>query len=463
MNVLPSTHQKALDINLSGQWYGTFAEIGAGQEVVRWFFRVGGAAGTVAKSMSAYDMTVSDAIYGKSSRYVSQDRLLQMLTHEFSLNQDRLKQSPKRLFAFADTVAARSYRSKGSNDRCWLGIRFQAEQGAPPSQVVVHARLFDQENLAQQEAIGILGVNLVHACFTHTQEPEKIIGSLLDNLSRSRVEVDLIEFSGHTYAHIDNRLMALQLVRLGAADVAMFDAAGKVHQPGEYLYKRPILVERGTFRPVTHTHIDMLISALPELKRDFPERSEHAIALMEVTMKNLLETADLSAEDFLDRADVLAAIGQPVMVTAFAQFHQLISYLRRFTNEPIAIVIGGATLREIFDQKYYTELSGGTLEGLGLLFRDNVRAYVYPQMMTTGEVLTIESYCPADTTKHLFHYLRESGSIETVHRHGAELSPFSSRDVLKKLRANDPTWEDLVPLAVADIIKERKLFGYGEG
>jgi hypothetical protein len=459
MTQVATTHQKALQINLDAQRYGTFAEIGAGQEVVRWFFRVGAAAGTIAKSMSAYDMTVSDAIYGKSARYVSKERLLQMLEHEYQLNLERLATTSKMLFAFADTVAARSFKANNSNDRSWMGLRFQTEPGSPPSQVIIHVRLLDQENLAQQESLGVIGVNFIHACFYYTSEPEKIISHLLDNLTSKRAEVDMIEFSGPAFEKIDNRLMALQLVKSGASNVAMFDAKGQVLQPMDLLYKRPILIERGTFRPVTHTHVDILISALPEFKRDFPENSNRTIALMEITMNNLLETADSSAEDFLDRADVLATIGQPVMITSFSEYHRLISYLRGFTQEPIALAVGGAALTKLFDAKYYQDLAGGTLEGIGRLFRDNVRIYVYPQMLPSGEVLLIESYTPEGAEKHLFNFLREKGYVETVHRGIDNLSPFSSKDVLARIRAKDPSWEDLVPEPVADLIKKKKLFG----
>lgn len=455
-----STHQKALAVNLDGSRFGTFAEIGAGQEVVRWFFRVGGAAGTVAKSMSAYDMTVSDAIYGKSPRYVSKERLLQMLDHEFTLNMERLAGASKLLFAFADTVAARSFRAKNSNDRCWMGLRFQTDPNVPPSQVVAHVRLLDTENLLQQESIGVVGVNLIHSCFYLTGEPTKIIDSLLDNLSRQRVEVDMIEFSGPAFSSVDNRLMALQLVKSGASDVAMFDATGKVLQPTDLLYKKPILVERGTFRPVTHTHIDILISALPEFKRDFPDATSGPVALMEITMKNLLETSDVDARDFLDRADVLATIGQPVLITSFSEFHKLISYLRTFTQEPIALALGGGALRELFEPKYYQDLSGGILEGLGRLFRENVRAYVYPQMLPSGELLSVENYLPQGHLQHLYSYMRDTGYVEAVKRHSASFTPLSSKDVLAKIRAKDPTWEDLVPPPVAELIKSRKMFGY---
>ena len=460
MTQISTTHQKALQINLDAQRYGTFAEIGAGQEVVRWFFRVGAAAGTVAKSISAYDMTISDAIYGKSPRYVSKERLLQMLDHEFQLNLDRLSGSQKLLFSFADTVAARGFQSKNSNDRCWMGLRYQVEPGMEPSQVLMHVRLLDTENLIQQEALGVIGVNFIHACFYHPSTPDLIISSLLDNLSRDRVEVDMIEFSGPAFRDVDNRLMALHLVKSGASDVAMFDAQGQVLQPIDMLYKRPVLIERGTFRPVTNTHLDILISALPEFKRDFPENAERAVALMEITMNNLLETSSLNPKDFLDRADVLATIGQPVLITSFSEFHRLISYLRKFTKEPIALALGGNALKQLFDNKYYAELSGGTLEGIGRLFRNDVRVYVYPQMMPSGEVLTTESFAPEGSARHLFTYLRETNAVETVKHNLSNLSPFSSRDVLARMRANDSSWEQLVPVPVADLIKSRKLFDF---
>src|SRR5271169_2736861 len=248
-----TTHEKALRINLDPARYGTFAEIGAGQEVARWFFQVGAAAGTISKSMSAYDMAVSDAIYGRCKRYVSRERLQGMLDHEHGLNLERL-QSTRRdstaFFAFANTVAARNYQ--GTNEcHGWMGVKYQAHPRDDDSQIIIHVRMLDDENELQQEALGVVGVNLLYAAFFLHHKPQLILESMLDGLSTERIEIDMVEFSGLEFRHVDNRVMSLRLVQLGLSGAAMFGPSGEVLQPTEVLRKRPILVERGSFRPVT--------------------------------------------------------------------------------------------------------------------------------------------------------------------------------------------------------------------
>src|SRR3954470_21946342 len=264
------THNKALNINIDSRRYGTFAEIGAGQEVVRWFFRVGGAAGTIAKSMSAYDMTVSDAIYGKAERYVCRPRLQAMLDHEYDLNLGRLsetKGATTAFFAFADTVSARNW--KGTNEcHGWMGVKFQSRPRDQDSQIIIHVRMLDSENALQQEALGIVGVNLLHGAFFLFHEPELLMESLLDGLTTARIEIDMIEFSGIEFRHVDNRLMSMKLVQLGLSGMAMFDPRGTVVQPSEALHKKNVLVERGSFRPVCHVNMDMIRSARESFTRD---------------------------------------------------------------------------------------------------------------------------------------------------------------------------------------------------
>src|SRR5688572_24562419 len=301
----PSTESKSLAINLDRRRYGTFAEIGAGQEVVRWFFRVGGAAGTIAKSMSAYDMAVSDAIYGECNRYVCRQRLESMLDHEHALNLSRLRESrgdTTAFFVFADTVSARNFH--GTNEcHGWMGVRFQAHPRDQDSQIILHVRMLDTENALQQEALGIVGVNLLYGAFFLNHEPEKLVESLLDNLNTRRIEIDMIEFSGIAFRHVDNRVMSLRLVQLGLSNAAMFSAAGEVLQPSEVLYKKAILVERGSFRPVTHVNVDMLRSAQERFAREPGVADEPVVSLMEITMHNLQgagkTNGDIDLRDFL--------------------------------------------------------------------------------------------------------------------------------------------------------------------
>src|ERR1700691_5982750 len=324
------THQKALRINLDPRWYGTVAEIGAGQEVVRWFFRVGGAAGTVAKSISAYDMAVSDAVYGKVDRYVSAGRLQGMLDHEFELNVERLdgeRGDENCFFAFADTVVARSFRG-GNECHGWMGVKFQAHPHDEPSQIGLHLRMLDIEASLQQEALGIVGVNLLHGAFFQHHEPEALVESLLDRLTTGRIEIDMIQFRGIEFRKVDNRLMALKLVQLGLSGVAMFGPDRAVLQPSEALRKKAVLVERGSFRPTTLVNIDMLATALAKFEGDAAVGGKPVLGLTELTMRNLLAGGtDVDRRDFLARADLLAACGMTVFISDYFEYYRLSVYL----------------------------------------------------------------------------------------------------------------------------------------
>ena len=372
---------KALRVNLDPRFYGTFAEIGAGQEVVRWFFHAGAAAGTIAKSISAYDMQVSDAIYGTCKRYVCRERLEAMLDYEQRLNLERLgsqRGDSTAFFSFADTVSARSFRG---NNEChgWMGVRFQTRPGGANQQIVIHVRMLDLENAAQQEALGIVGVNLVHgACFLH-DAPERLLESLLDGLTTNRIEIDLVDFSGDAFERVDNRVLSLRLVQLGLTGAAMFSAAGKVLQPSEVLYKKPVLVERGRFRPVTYVNLDLADAALKAFEAESPDVTPgETVSIMEITMRNLLADGEVDLADFLSRADVLATTGHTVMISDFAEYYRLAAYLFRYTNRRIGLAMGAMNLVEILDEAAYHRLDGGILEGFGRLFKNNLKLFVYP-------------------------------------------------------------------------------------
>ena len=457
------THQKALRINLDKAVYGTFAEIGAGQEVARWFFRVGGASGTIAKTISAYDMQVSDAIYGKCERYVGRQRLLTMLDHEYGLLLERLREQrgeSTRFFAFAETAAAQGYIHR---DEChgWMGVRFQSEPGAEPSQILLHVRMVDKENLPQQEALGIVGVNLLYGAIYHTREPETIIQSLIDSLTPERIEVDMIKFSGPAYAALDNRLMSLQLVQRGLTRAAMFTANGEVVNAAETLYKKPILVERGSFRPVTKVTLDMLHCAQAQFVQEPGVEGEETLVLMEMTLKNLADGGAIDHRDFLDRVDILSTLGKTVMVSNYAEFHRLASYLFRYTKKKIGIVMGVPTLREIFDEKYYADLEGGILESFGRMFKNDLKLYVYPQQeQKNGALITAGNMRVAPHLSHLFAYLHENRYIEALRDIDEKCLPILSRTALAKIKSGDASWEEMVLAEVSAIIKERRLLGY---
>ncbi len=463
MSERPDTHQKALQINLDPTKYGVFAEIGAGQEVARWFFRVGGASGTIAKTISAYDMLVSDAIYGQSERYVSLQRLESMLTHEYTLLVERLaakRGDGTRFFVFANTVTARGYKRRDETHG-WMGIRFQPVPGLPPSDVVAHVRMWDRENFQQQEALGILGVNLIHAAlYLHTQ-PEEVVNALLDNLSIDRIEVDMIRFQGPAFASVDNRLLALQLVEKGLTNAAMFLPGGDLVQPADALHKKCILVERGSFRPVTKVTVDMLASAKSRFVQEPGVAGQEPTVLMEMTLKNLSAEGKINHQDFIDRVDMLGLLGHPVLISNYGEFHRLAAYLFRYTKMPVGFVMGVPTLRQLFEEKYYGELEGGILESFGRMFRNDLKLYVYPMKdAASGSLITADNLRVAPHLRHLYLYLTENHHIVGLRDIDKESLSIFSRDVLRMIQNCDPVWERMVPEQVSTLIKERHLLGY---
>ena len=456
------TNRKALQINLDGHKYGTFAEIGAGQEVARRFFLVGGAAGTIAKTMSAYDMTFSDAIYGTADRYVSRGRLNTMLDHEYDLLIERLDKKlgkERTFFVFADTVAARSFKQRNESHG-WLGVRFQTEPRAEPSQIIIHVRMLDEANAEQQEALGVVGVNLLHGAFYQSQ-PERLISSLHENLAPGRMQVDLIIFSGPAFEKIDNRLMNLQLVSQGLTDAVMFKADGEMVQASEILHKKAILIERGSFRPVTCATNDMLEGARCQFLKQAGCREEDLVVLMEMTLENLLAEGQLNHADFLQRVDILGALGRTVLISKFGEYYRLAGYLSRYTNRMIGLVMGLPSLLEIFDEKYYLNLEGGILEALGRMFKHGLKLYVYPMVNEkTGKLITATHAEVAPNLRSLFQYLIDNNYIEQITEYRKEYLRIYPGKVLAKLKAGDETWEEMVPPQVAQIIKEREFFGY---
>jgi hypothetical protein len=458
------THRKALRINLDPRWYGTIAEIGAGQEVVRWFFRVGGAAGTIAKSMSAYDMTVSDAVYGETDRYVSKNRLQSMLDHEYQLDLERLSDirgDSTSFFAFADTVVARSF---GGTNEChgWMGAKFQAYPRDEPSQIVLHVRMLDAEASLQQEALGIVGVNLLYGAFFERHEPEQLVESLLDRLSTGRIEIDLIQFRGIEFRSVDHRLMAMKLVQLGLSGVAMFGPDREVLQPSEALRKKAVLVERGSFRPTTLVNLDMLECAMAKFQADPAVEGRPVLPLMEITMGNLLAGGpDVDRRDFLARAELLGACGLTVLISDYFEYYRLASYLATRTQERIGIVMGVPSLIDLFDERYYAHLPGGILESFGRLFKNDLKLYVYPLQGSDGAQLqTVENLQVAAELRPLYDYLAGRGSFVPLDNFRPELLSIFSRDVLARIAARDASWETMVPSAAAELIKRRSFFGY---
>ncbi|HLP03442.1 MAG TPA: TonB-dependent receptor [Opitutaceae bacterium] len=471
---LLTTGRKALTVNLDAALYGTFAEIGAGQEVARHFFQVGGAAGTVAKTISAYDMTFSDAIYGKAPRYVSRERLATMLDHEYALLAERLgttRGPTTRFFVFADTVAARNY--KGTNEcHGWMGVRFQIAPGDAPNDVIIHVRMWDKENVLQQQALGIIGVNLLYGVAYLHQDPRALVASLADNLGTDRIEVDMVQFSGPAFAHVDNRLLSLFLVEYGLTNAVLLSPSGAVLQPSEVLRKKSVLVERGSFRPVTNVNLDMLRCAGEQFARDPAVGATETIVLAELTVHNLRASGALDAADFLARADLLGAVGLHVLVSNYALYFRLIQYFRRYTQEPIGVVLGINALLGVLDEKYYEDLPGGILESIGRLFREAVRLYVYPMHKDalafycelpppagTGDIYTSANLQVAPHLRHLYAHLLENRHVVGVTNYDPVALAIPSRDIVRRIHNSDPGWDLLVPPEAVALIRQRHLFG----
>ncbi|MDE0825931.1 MAG: TonB-dependent receptor [Akkermansiaceae bacterium] len=444
-----STYEKVLALNLNPLVYGTFAEIGAGQEVANRFFRASGTAGTVAKTISAYDMTMSDAIYGGSQRYVSRQRLSAMLEHEYGILCERL--SPERgdrstFFSFCNTVRARGYQDDGECHG-WLGIRLQVRPGGESNDILLHVRLLDAENVDQMEALGILGVNFIHAAFHHRESLANFVESLIDDLPGGRIEVDMLKFLGPDFSFVDNRLCSLQLVQSGLTPAAMFQPDGEVVQPAEALYRRPLILLRGSFHPVTKLHLDMLEQARAIFREECAEGGDEGIDLCEITMHNLLRGGtEIDHVDFLDRADALQAVGKHVLISGCPEFYRVVGVLSRYTAESTGVLLSIGLLNELFKPKWTAHLEGGMLESFGRLFKNKVRLYVYPwQNRKTGELVTAKSFRPPETYHHLYKHFLDRGLLVDVPCGDESLLEFTSRDLERMKESGDERWHDFVP------------------
>jgi len=471
-----STNRKALRINMNPLIYGSFAEIGGGQEVARNFFQAGGASGTVAKTISAYDKSFSDKLYNRNreGRYVSEGRLLKMLDTEYSdlINLLQENKNPDTsFFSFANTVETINY-SKSNIAHGWMGVKFQFRPGMEANQVIMHVNLKENDALLQQQTLGILGVNLLFACYFHKDRPNEFLRSLFDNLSRDRIEITMIRMSGPDLEYVDNRLLAVQLVKNGMTNAVMFDRKGNVQQPSDMLYKKNVLAFRGSFRPITYVGFDMLKSSYSIFKKDRHYRRDNTIAVCEMTLNNLMEEGELDERDFLDRVDILNGMGQHVMVSTFREYYKLVGYFSRFKIDRLRIVIGIPTFLNVLDEKYYKNLRGGILEALGRLFPENVKFYVYPTLSSIsienkdsyGELLTSRNIFLDEKIKPLFDYLVSHGKIIDIENVKKDRLYISSPYVLKMIKDDIPGWELMVPNYIEEVIKSRRLFGYsGDG
>ncbi|NNJ88119.1 MAG: TonB-dependent receptor [Eudoraea sp.] len=461
---IPSIKAKTLRINLNPVIYGTFAEIGAGQETARHFFRSGGASGTIAKAMSAYDKKFSDAIYGieKDGRYVTQSRLEKMLSHEMNLMEERITRDdhPDRLFfTYANTVATIDF-SKRYKGHGWVGIMFQLDPNQKEyDEIILHLRFKQNEARLQQETLGIVGVNLIYGAFYKYNKPRKLLKYLYDHLDTDTVEIDMVNFNGPNFKNVDNRLMSLQLIRNDMTDAVMFGPDGNNLLPAAVLYKKNILALRGSFRPVTKVNMDMFQKSYDIFIREQTVEEENTVVMFEITLSNLRASGEIDEQDFMDRAELLCSLGHTVLISKFQEYYKLVEYLGNFTKARLGLTMGVNNLVEIFDEKYYRHLSGGILEAFGKLFFKDLKVYLYPMKNPeTGQIMTSNNIKVHPRMKELYKFFKYNGKVMDIIDYDTEIMDIFSRDVLKKITSGEDGWEEMLPEGVADIIKKKKLF-----
>lgn len=455
--------EKALSINLDQRIYGSFAEIGAGQEVSANFFSAGGASGTIALTTSAYDMKISDSVYGASTKYVAEPRLITMLEQEYSNLTSKLDHRAKEtmFFSFANTVEVLNYY-KTNLGHGWLGLRFQLRPETPPNDCIIHVIMHDNDGLMQQKALGRIGVNLIYGLYHYNNNPEVLINSLLDGLGQGRIEIDMLRLTGPDFEHIDNRLMSMLLVKNGLTNAALFGPDGNVMQASQALYKKNILVLRGRFRPLTHVNLDMLKMGLKEFRKEEDVEVDRIQILFELTLKDLSAEGKIDEKDFLDRVDIICSLGYTVLISNYQKYYTLVSYLSdSVRNRKLGVILGVDNLRQIFEDKYYDRLNGRLLEAYGKLFGRNVKLYVYPAMSEDGEMLrTLENVqLEHPALYHLLNYLRDSGKIEEIQCSNQDILHIFSDKVINMIKEQQEGWEFMVPSIVAKMIKENELFG----
>jgi len=462
---IPSTQNKALRINMNENVYGTFAEIGAGQETVRHFFRAGGASGTIAKAMSAYDMDFSDAVYGieQDRRYVTEARLKKMLAHETELLENRIsreKHPNKMYFTYANTVAtidfAKKYKGHG-----WVGIKYQVEPQGGFNQIIIHFRFHENDARLQQLTLGTLGVNLIYGAYYKYDSPKKLLRYLYDHVDKDQIEIDMINFEGPQFEKVDNRLMSLQLLKNGFTDAVMFGPDGNNILAAKILYKKNILALRGSFRPVTKVNMDMYEQSLKLFLNENRVKEENTEVIFEITLSNLRAEGEIDEEDFMDRARLLCSLGQTVMISNFQEYYKLVEYFSRYTKERMALAMGVNNLVDIFDEQYYRHLSGGILEAFGKLFFKDLRVYLYPMKdPETGEFTTSENLKVHPRMKELYKFFKYNGRVVDIQDYDPDILTIFSREVLHMISNNEEGWEQMLPEDTGKLIKELNLFDY---
>jgi hypothetical protein len=460
-----ATNAKALRINLDEKKYGTIVEIGAGQEVARQFFIAGAAAGTIAKTMSAYDMKFSDAIYGvqEDRRYVSRSRVRAMMEQEFDLVVQRIAEvrpRSSRFFAYAATVAAKSFKS---NNEChaWCGVRIQMYPGAEPSDIIVHVRMFDDNAEAQQQALGIVGVNLIYAAYYYFEDPRKVIDSLTDNMKPNRIEIDSVEFHGPYFDDLDNRAKNIHLIRSWKTRAIMFKPDGSVAVPAEMLYKKNVITIRGSFRPVTNLNEDMIEQGKKAFLDQQGVSESDTVAIAEISINDAYgNDAKFPEDDLIARVQLLNSLGYNVMVSDYTRYFSLRAYFRQYTKKHIGIVVGMVNVKQIFDESFYRGVEGGILEGFGKLFPDNTKLFVYPERAEDGQPTTFTEVKVPEHLRFLYRHLLENGFVAGIECSDANLFNIYSREVLKQIPTENTEWQAVVPEKAVKEIIDKKMFGY---
>jgi hypothetical protein len=463
---IPSIKDKALRINLNENIYGTFAEIGAGQETVRHFFRTGGSSGTIAKAMSAYDKDFSDSIYGieEDGRYVTESRLKKMLTHEVNLIEARLnrdKHPNKMFFSYANTVATIDF-AKQFKGHGWVGIRYQLDANQEYNEIIIHIRFKEMDARLQQETLGVLGVNLIYGAYYKYNDPKKLLRYLYDHLDKDQLEIDTINFSGPLFDDVDNRLMSLQLVKNGMTDAVMFNPDGNNILPASILYKKNILALRGSFRPVTKVNIDMYEKSYKMFIEENKVEEENTLVIFEITLSNLRSEGEIDERDFMDRAKLLCSLGHTVMISNFQEYYKVVEYFSNYTKARMGLAMGVNNLVDIFDEKYYRHLSGGILEAFGKLFYRDLKVFLYPMEDEDGTLINSENLKVHPRMKELYKFFKFNGKVIDIEEVDDKNLQIFSREVLKMISKDKPGWENMLPRGIAELIKKDHLFGYDE-
>ena len=460
----PSIEAKALRINLNRYIYGTFAEIGAGQEVARHFFRTGGSSGTIAKTISAYDKNFSDNIYGEEDdkRYVTEARLEKMLGYEMNLLEERLPRDEnpnKMFFTYANTVATIDFAKKFKGHG-WMGVRFQTSPDEDYSEITLHVRFHQTEARLQQEVLGIMGVNLIYGAFYKNQEPKKLLRYLYDHIDSDAIEIDTINFKGPLFAEVDNRLMSLQLVKNGMTDAVMFNPKGNNVLPARELYKKNILTLRGSFRPVTKVNIDMFEKALDAFIKEPGVEEDKTLVIFEITLSNLRAQGEIDERDFMDRAKLLCSMGHIVMISNFKEYYKLVDYLAQYTKKQLGLSMGVNNFVEIFDEQYYQDLGGGILEAFGKMFYNNLKVYLYPMKDEKGNIVNSTNLKLHPRMKDFYKFFKYNGKVIDIFDYEEEYLDIFSRTILEQIKSGDRQWEEHLPEGVAEVIKNNQMFGF---